>query len=293
MLDKGTVLITGATGNVGAGLVPALTAAGILVRALTHSEAKAQPFRDQGIEVVIADLDRPNTLDAAVAGVDKIYLVTWNGPTAPQQVRNLIDAAKRAGRPHIVRQSAYGSPKSRIIRDHQAIDALIEASGLPYTFIAPTFYMQNVMMAAQTVASDGMIYMPFKNGKLGMVDVRDIVDVAAKVLTTQGHQGKRYIVTGPQSISFHEVAAALSDALGKPVQYVDVPLAAGKQAMMGMGMPEWIVDGFVELMADFAENWADRVSPDVAIVTGQPGRSIAQFAQDHAHVFGGRLVGVR
>jgi uncharacterized protein YbjT (DUF2867 family) len=293
MASRKTVLLTGATGNVGSGLVPRLRAAGVTVRALTHSEGKAQPLRDQGAQVVLGDLDRPETLDAAVAGVEEIYLVTWNGPTATQQVGNLIAAAQRAGRPHIVRQSGYGSPKSRIIQDHQACDALIEASGLPYTFIAPTFFMQNVMMAAETVASDGKIYMPFKSGKLGMIDIRDVVDVAAKVLTTDGHEGRRYTLTGPQSISFYDVAAALSAVLSRPVEYVDVPPDAAKQSMMGMGMQEWIADGFIELMEDFAENWADLVSPDVATVTGQAGRTIQQFAQDYAHVFSGRLVASR
>jgi uncharacterized protein YbjT (DUF2867 family) len=284
-----TVLVTGATGNIGSGLVPALLAAGVNVRALVRRQAKAEALRTQGAQVVIGDLDDLETLPTAVSGVDKVFLLTWNGPTAVQQASNLIQAARQSGTPHIVRAGAHGSEKSRIVRDHMAIERLIKSSGLPYTILRPTFFMQNVMMAAQTVATQGRVYMPFKDGKLGMIDVRDILDVAVKALTMPGHEGKTYVLTGPRSISFHDVAATLSVALDKNVTYMDVPLEAAKQAMMGMGMPEWIADGYLELMSEFANNWGNGVSPDVEKLSGHPARSIERFARDFAHVFGGSL----
>ncbi len=278
MANSGTVLVTGATGNIGSGLVPALRAAGVNVRALVHDESKAHPLTDAGVEVVFGDLDKPETLEAAVAGVSKIYLLTWNGPTALQQANNVIRAAKAVDSPLIVRQSGFGPEKSRIIKHHLEVEDNLKSSGLPYTILSPTFFMQNTMMAAQTVASDGAVYMPMKNGKLGMVDVRDIVDVAVKLLTEEGHQGKTYTLTGPESISFHHVAAVLSRVVGKEVKYVDVPLEAGRQAMIGMGVPEWIAEGFGELFDGFSENWADLVYNDVEHLTGHPARSYEQFA---------------
>jgi uncharacterized protein YbjT (DUF2867 family) len=215
-----------------------------------------------------------------------VYLVTSNGPGGARHGHNVIQAAKRTTGPHIVRQGAYGSPKSRIVQHHMLVEEQLRASGLAYTMLRPTFFMQNVMMAAQTVASDGVIYMPLKDGRLGMIDARDIADAALAVLTGTGQEGKSYVLTGPRSISFDDVAAALSTAVGKPVKYVDVPLEAGKEAMMGMGLTEWTVDGYVELLAEFAANWGDRVSPSVQELTGRPGRSIEQFAQDFAAVFG-------
>ena len=288
-----TVLVTGATGNIGSGLIPELQAAGVSVRALVRDAAKAAALQAQGVGTVLGDLDRPETLDAALAGVDKVFLLTWNGPTAPQQARNIIGAAQRAGRPHIVRIAAHGTDGSRIVRDHLVVEEELKASGLPWTMLRPTFFMQNLMMAAPSVASDGMMYLPFKTGRVGMIDVRDIVDVAARVLTTDGHAGQTYILTGPQAVSLQEVAGALSAALGKPVTYVDIPREAAKQFMMGMGMPEWIADGYAELFEGFANNFASRVSPDVARVTGRPGRGIAQFARDFAPVFGRSPVGVK
>jgi uncharacterized protein YbjT (DUF2867 family) len=287
-----TVLVTGATGTIGSGLIPELQAADVSVRALVRDAAKATALRAQGVQTVLGDLDRPETLDAAVAGVDKVLLVTWNGPTAPRQARNIIQATQRAGRPHIVRIAAHGPQGSRIVRDHLVIEDELKASGLPWTILRPTFFMQNLMMAAQSVASEGMIYLPFKTGRVGMVDVRDIVDVAARVLTTDGHEGHTYILTGPQAVSLSEVAGAFSAALGTPVTYVDIPPEAAKQFMLGMGMPEWIADGYRELFDGFANNFASRVSPDVSRVTGNPGRGIAQFARDFAPVFGRSLVGV-
>ena len=164
MSKKIKVLVTGATGNTGSLLVPALLRAGVDVRILVRDEAKAKPLKDLGAEVVLGDLDKPETILPAVKNVDKIYLLTWNGETQLQQAINVIDAAKKSGNPHIVRHSMWGSENSRIIKQGYKIEEILKASGLPWTILKPTFYMQNTMMAAQTISSDGVIYWDMKDG---------------------------------------------------------------------------------------------------------------------------------
>ncbi len=290
MASSGTILVTGATGNVGGGLIPKLIAMGATVRALVRDESKAQGLRDAGVEVVIGDLDKPETLDPAFRGVDKVFLLTAPNPNQVTQALNGIAAAKRAGSPHIVRLSA-GAFKdirgavSRVSAQHAEIDAELEASGLPDTILKPHNFMQNTLMLAQTVASDGAVYIPMKEGKLGMIDVRDIVDVAAKVLTEAGHEGKTYALTGPASISYHDVAAGLSKALGKEVKYVDVPLEAAREAMVGMGLPEWIVGALNEYNKAFSEDVGDFTTNGVEEITGHPARSYETFARDFSEAF--------
>ena len=145
MADK--ILVTGATGNVGSGLIPELTAKGASVRALVRDATKAQGLRDQGVEVIIGDLDKPETLDVAFIGVDKVFLLTPPNPNQVTQARNGIAAAKRAGVPYIVRMSARAfktAPDSppRVTRQHAEIDADLKASGLAYTILQPHNFMQ-------------------------------------------------------------------------------------------------------------------------------------------------------
>jgi len=295
MKNAGKILVTGATGNVGSLLIPNLINLGVDVRALTRDASKAQGLKDAGAQIFVGDLEKPETLDAAFRGVDKVLLITPPNPNQVIQAKNGIQAAKRAGNPFVVRLSAgavIGMPGAlpRISGQHTETDGMLKASGLPYNIIRPHFFMQNVMMAAQTVASDGLVYMPFKDGNLGMIDVRDIADVAVKVLTEDGHEGKTYTLTGPASISFHDVAAALSQALGKQVDYVNVPLEAARQGMVGMGMPEWIADAFGEYFTAFSEGYGDFTTDDVEKVTGNPARSFEAFARDFAQVFGGGVL---
>ena len=292
----GKILVTGATGNVSSGLIVELTAKGASVRALVRDATKTQGLRDQCVEVVIGDFDKAETLDAAFSGVDKVFLLTAPNPAQVTQARNGIAAAKRAGVPHIVRMSAGAfkiAPDSppRVTRQHAEIDAELKASGLAYTILRPHNFMQNTLMAAQTVASDGAVYMPMKDGKVGMIDVRDIVDVAAKVLTEDGYQGKTYALTGPASISFHDVAAGLSKALDKEVKYVDVPLEAGREAIVGMGLSEWFADAMTEYFRAFSEGLGDFTTSDVEELTGHQARSFETFARDFAQAFSGAPAG--
>jgi uncharacterized protein YbjT (DUF2867 family) len=182
----------------------------------------------------------------------------------------------------------WGSEKSRIVQQGDRVEEVLKSSGLPWTLISPTFYMQNTMMAAQTIASDGMLYWDVGDGKLGMIDVRDIVDSAFAVLTGNGHEGKDYILTGPEAISFHDVAKVFSKVLEKDVTYVNVPHEASLESMVGMGFPEWIARGYGELMEGFSEGFANRVTDNVSTLTGHPARSFEQYVRDFAQVYGGR-----
>jgi uncharacterized protein YbjT (DUF2867 family) len=166
MADSNKILVTGATGNVGSALLSYLDTTENDVRVLTHDESKAQSLRDQGAEAVVGDLSQQDTLGPAVVGVDTVFLLT---PPVPEQVSlasSVIKAAKAVGNdPRIVRLSvikASHDAPTRISRQHAVIEDEIKSSGLPYTLLRPHYYMQNTLVAAQTVASEGRIYQPFK-----------------------------------------------------------------------------------------------------------------------------------
>ncbi len=290
------ILVTGATGNVGASLIADLVDLGASVRALTRSESSARSLRHSGVEVAVADLENPETLDAAFRGVDKVFLLTAPGPNQVTQAMNGIAAAKRAGTPHIVRMSALlvaSDSPARIGRQHAAIETDLRASGLPYTILNSHFFMQNTMMTADTVASGcpdcghGIVRMPFRDGKIGMIDARDIAEVAAKVLTDdEGHEGRSYTLTGPASISFHDVAAGLARVLGKEVVYVDIPFEVAQESMAAIwGLSDWFVDALHEYFRAFGRGLGDIVTDDVGRVTGHAARSFETFARDFAPVF--------
>ena len=282
------ILVTGATGNTCSILVPALINAGQEVRAFVRNEEKAQSLKEAGAEIYIGDLDQGGTIDVALEGIEKIYFCTWNGPTASAQGKNIVEAIKRSGtNPFIVRHSAFGTDGSRLIQQINEVDKAIQGSGIPWTSIKPTFFMQNMMMVSQSIQNGGNFYWDWADGRAGMIDIRDVADSAFGALSGKAEQGKEYILTGPESISMHEVATSFAKVLGKEINYVAVPHEASKEAMMGMGFPEFIVDGYVELSQGFAHGFADITTGNVEALSGHKARSIDDFTKDFKGYFGG------
>jgi uncharacterized protein YbjT (DUF2867 family) len=173
-------------------------------------------------------------------------------------------------------------------RLHALSDAELAASGIPYTILRPHAFMQNLMMSAQSVAEQGALYLALGEGRLGMIDARDVAEAAARVLTTAGHENKIYTLTGPRAVSLAEVAAALGAALGKPVKYVPIPIEAADEAMAKMGLDEWTRTLSTDYFAAYSRNWADAVTGDFSQLVGRPARSIDDFARDFAGAFGKR-----
>ena len=281
-------LVIGATGNTCSILVPALINAGQEVRAFVRNEEKAQGLKEAGAEIYVGDLDRPETIDDALRGIDQVYLCTWNGPTASSQGINVINAIKKAGtNPFVVRHSAFGAKESRLIQQIDEVDKALRESGLRWTSIKPTFFMQNLMMAIPSIQGEGNIYWDWDDGKVGMIDVRDVADSALGALTGKAEEGKEYVLTGPNSVSMSEVASSFTNTLGKQVNYIPVPHEASKEAMMGMGFPEFIVDGYIELNEGFTNGYADTSNGNVEKLAGHAARSIDDFTRDFKGYFAG------
>jgi uncharacterized protein YbjT (DUF2867 family) len=288
-MSERLVLVIGATGNTGSGIVHGLLARGTRVRALVRNTQKGDALKRHGAEVAAGDLDDPASLSAATFdAVTDVYFCTWNGPTALTQWTNFRTALQAAGvSPRVVRGSAFGDPRSRIIKQIEAADQDLKDSGLSWTILRPTFFMQNTMMTAPTVKDQGVIYYDWGDGKAGVIDARDIVDAAVGVLTAANGRfaGQSFVLTGPAPIGFADMAAGIGKAVGKDVNYVPVPHEAAKQAMLGMGMPEWIADGYVELNKGFENGFANTTTDDVETLAGHEPRTFEQFARDFASVW--------
>lgn len=275
------ILITGAGGTVGSELVRQL-GGNRPFRAGYHSEEKTAKARAGGIDAVALDFSQPETLASALAGVTGLFLLS---PSQTELENNVVTEARKAGVQHVVKLSVLGAEGEAFsfAKAHRPVEKAIESSGMKYTFLRPNGFMQNVLnFFAATIKSQNAFYLPAGDARISHVDVRDIAAVALKALTESGHEGKAYDLTGPEAISYAEVAAKLSRATGRTIRYVDIPEAEFKKAMTGLGAPEAYADAMNDLFRFYSKGEASRISPAVQQVTGKPPRSFDHFAQESA-----------
>src|SRR5437773_2587386 len=235
------ILVTGATGLNGSELVRRLSAKGVYVRALVRSAARAERLSSLPmVEIVEGDMARPETLTGPLRGVERAMLISSSDPAMLEVQSNFIEEARKAGVKHVVKLSGImpelDSP-FRFARMHAEIERRLEASGMAFTHLRAGEFMPAYFRQVPSIVARGTLALPMGDARIASVDVSDIARVAATVLTTSGHEGKIYPLTGPEALTMAEVAEKLSVVTGKTIRYVDVPPEVAMQARLAAGLP--------------------------------------------------------
>jgi uncharacterized protein YbjT (DUF2867 family) len=241
-------------------------------------------FGDE-IELVAFAFEDKRLVADALEDVEKVFLLPPLMPNQVEVTNAFVDAARSAGVQHIVKLSAIGAGTETFTAGewHAANERYIRNSGLAFTFLRPNSFMQNFINYFPP--RNGVIYLPWGNGKASFVDARDIAAVAARALTNEAHKNKVYTLTGPVALSIDEVARTLSHAAGREIKYVDVPESAAREAMLNAGMAEWQVDLLMELHAINKESRWCTITSDVQEVVGKLPIDFNEFACDHTDTF--------
>lgn len=281
------ILVIGGHSKIGSALIDDLVARGERVRAVVRSSESADSF-PAGVETVLGDLADRASLDAAMEGADKLFLLC--GPTQDEVEfnQNAIDAAAAAGLSLVVRSSILGAdPNSpaTFVRDHGISDAALRDSGLPHAIVRPNMFMENVPENyVPSIDENGNFYANAVQARLSMVDTRDVAAVAAALLTETGHQEGIYDVTGLEALSYQDVAGKLSSRLGRQINFVDAPDDAVRQTLLGFGTGEWMAGGLVDLFQEYkrsgTDGYAAAVTDTVQRVTGRAPRSLDMMLEE-------------
>jgi uncharacterized protein YbjT (DUF2867 family) len=279
------IAVTGAGGTVGSEVVRQLQAAGAPFRAACFSATSAEAARARGLDVVRIDYGRPETLRAGFEGCEVLFLI---GPNLLDQTAleiAAVDAAKAAGVRRIIKQSVMGAADEgySLAHVHRPVEKAIESSGLAWTFLRPNSFMQNVItFMAPTIRAQSAFYSASGDARVSHVDVRDIAAVAVQALSDPAHEGRAYTLTGPEALTYDEMAAALSTKLGRTITHVSLAPEELRGGMLAEGMPEPIADRMLDLERYFREGRGSVTTEDVKQVTGRDPGSFSAWLGDHA-----------
>ncbi len=281
------ILVTGATGSVGAHLVHELRARAADVRAFVRDPgAAAAKLGD--VDLARGDLDDPASLRRALHGVDRVYVCAADGPRKVAHETAVIDAAAAAGAERVVKLSAlHADPASAlpVFRWHGEVEAHLRRADVPAVVLRPAFFMTNLLMVAAGVAHTGTLFAPTAGRRVAMIDIRDVAAAAAATLLDDGHEGHTYDLTGPSAVTFTEVAAALADATGHPVRSVDLTPEQARPRFEGAGLPDWLATHLAGVFGLIRAGGFEHATGDVRTLTGHPARPITTFATDFAPAF--------
>lgn len=279
------ICVTGAGGTVGSEVIAQLQAAGAAFRATYFSPGKAEAARSKGIDAAVIDFNDPASLETAFTGCDRLFLLGPNDLNQTELELNAVNAAKASGVQHIVKQSVLGAEGEgySLAKAHRPVEKAIEDSGIAWTFLRPNSFMQNVeTFMSESIRAEGAFYSASADAKISHVDVRDIAAVAVAALTDKDHAGQAYNLTGPEAISYDELASALSSALGRTITHVSLPPDALKGAMMDGGMPEALADRMLDLERYFREGSATAICEDIERATGAKPRHFTDYIREIA-----------
>jgi len=278
------IVVTAATGQVGREVVRLLADAAP-VRAMVRDPAVADAL--PGAEVAVATFEDADALAAAMAGAEIVFLAGRDSPDYAAQQGRAADAAARAGVRHVVKLSALGAAAGSpvgLMRDHNAVEGRLRASGMAWTFLRPHLYMQNLLRFAAPVAGEGRLAAPMGAGAYPFVDTRDVAAAAAAVLRQPAvHAGRAYALTGPRAVGYAEIAQLMAAVVGRDVRYQALAPARFRADLEAAGIPPWRAADLAAIASAYSD--ADNLSAaGVAALTGRPPTPIERFLEDHRAV---------
>ena len=283
------VLVTGATGNVGSWVVRELQARDVSVRAFVRDSDGAAGKLGDGVELASGDFSDAASVRRALEGVEGVFLACDNNPRQVEYETGVIDAAAAAGVRRIVKLSAFGTEIGSPLAFwdwHGRIEKHLRAAGIPPAVVLrPSFNMANLLGAAEQVRHEGALVAPAEGARIAMIHPRDVAAVAAVALSTDGHEGQTYVLTGPEAITYEQVAEELSAVAGRHIQFVAVPDEMARQTLVRAGMPEFAAEQIVALFGILRQGAYEQITDTVRTMTGRDSRTFAEFARDHAGLF--------
>ena len=288
------ILITGASGTVGAAVLEEMRKTDKAFRAMYRGEEDARKAPPR-VSTVIADFSSKESMQGALAGVDTVFLVCSPIPALVELESNVIDACGDSGVKHIVLNSALGAgdyPKS-FPGWHRTVEDNLKASRLSYTILRPNGFMQNILAYnAPSIRAEGAFYAAMGNARVSFLDVRDVGRVAAKALVSPSkHVGETYELNGPEAVTYSELADRISRVANRPVKYVDIPEAAQRKSMLDLGMPEWQVNALLELQQYYTNGQGGAVTDVLPRLLERPPVKLDHFLEEFKDHFRSQAAG--
>jgi uncharacterized protein YbjT (DUF2867 family) len=281
------ILITGASGSVGKAVLQEAIRKESQIRGMFRSKedaAKVPP----GCEAVLADYADKQSLLKALDGVSSAYVVCSPIPQLVELESNMVDACKEAGVRHVVLNSALGAgdyPKS-FPSWHRKVEDKLKSTGMSYTILRPNGFLQNIVaFNAPSIRAQGAFYAAMGDAKVSYLDVGDIAVVAVQALEGGAHAGKTYELNGLEAISNRELAARISKVTGRTVNFVDIPESAQRDAMLGLGMPDWQVTALLELQQYYKQGGGARTDGLLQALIGRAPVTLDQYLAANVREF--------
>lgn len=279
------IVVTGATGRVGGEVARQLIARGLPARLVSRRSHPAVP----DAEVVQADLMEPRTLRAAFRGASTLFLMSpgvASGLLEPDNERNAITAAREAGIARVVKLSNIGAgdPQLLFSKWHAASEKALMESGMAWTMLRPASFMSNALGWAATIQASDFFYSATGEGQLSPIDPADVAALAVIALTEDGHEGRAYTVTGPETLSASQQAAVFSTVLGRAIRCVDISLETMRESLRESGLPQHHLEARIETMTATKEGRLAAID-DVAALLGRPSTRFAEWVERNAAAF--------
>ncbi|MDH6129127.1 NAD(P)H-binding protein [Kitasatospora sp. GP82] len=277
------ILVIGATGTVGRGVVAGLAAAGRRVRAFTRDAAAAAAGLGPGVELAEGDLARPQTVRAALDGVDGVFVLSL-GPDAAEHESAVAEEVRRCRVRRVVKLSSVAADEpaaGSYGRAHAAGELAFARSGAEWTALRAAAFMSNVVQWRASIAAESRVYQTYGDIPRAVVDPADVAAAAVECLTSDGHGGRIYRLTGPEALTAPQQAARIAAALGRPLEYVEAPREAAAEAMAAGGLPPAFAAGLLDALADSDPRRGGTPLPTVRHLTGCPAGTFDTWLASH------------